>query len=46
MVKRSKRQREQFNGQIQSENEMDPFVVSLFYDSLLVTFIMLYLGIR
>lgn len=45
-VKRTKRQKEKLNRRIQSEHEMDPFVDSLVYDSLLVTFIMLYLGIR
>lgn len=45
-VKITKRQKEKLNGHIQSEHEMDPFVVSLVYESLLITFIMLYLGIR
>lgn len=45
-VKRTKRQKEKLNGRIQSEHEMDSLVVSLMYDSLLVTLIMLYLGIR
>lgn len=34
------------NGQTQSEHEMDPLAVSLMYDSLLLTFIMFYLGNR